>query len=365
MLHHASGYGRRAGLGVRRFAHDRPSWEIRVWEPALESLEGLSRWKPHGVVGYLKDARLAARLRARKIPVVNISQIRERSRNPMVTVDNRGIGRVAAQYLMGLGSRTVAVVGGRSPAYVRLREEGFLEALRAEGKRGVVLRGADAAALRALPRPAAVFACRDFQAYHLARRCEEMRVAVPDEIALLAADNEEETSALTRPPLSGIPVPSERVGFEAAALLDRLLRGHCPPDAPVLVPPPPVVERESTRPTGGGDPLVEAAMAYVARRAGEGVGVEEVARNVPASRRTLERRFLERTGRTLGMHLRRVRALPIKRLLSETDLTLAEIARRERFHSPQHLYEFFRALEGCSPGTYRKRFRKRRPGGVP
>ena len=100
-----------------------------------------------------------------------------------------------------------------------------------------------------------------------------------------------------------------------------------------------------------------AALAFVSRHAHQGIGVDQVVRHVPVSRRTLERRFLDRTGKTLGLHLRRARALPIKRLLSETNLTLEKIARREGFHSAQHLYEFFRGLEECSPGAYRRRFR--------
>ena len=357
VLHHASGYGRRAGVGVRRFAHARPSWELRVWEPALENLKSLARWRPHGLVGYLKDPALSQRLSRWKIPVVNISQARDRSRFPLVSVDNRGIGRVAAQYLMGLGGRRFAVVGGRTAAYARLREQGFLEALRAERKKGIVIRSTGRSELESLPKPVAIFACHDFLAYHLSRRCAEAPYLIPDEVAILAADNEEESSTLTRPPLSSIPIPSERVGFEAAALLERLLLGERSPEAPVLIPPPLVVERESTRESGGGDPVVAAALAYVSRHAHEGIDVDHVVQNVPASRRTLERRFLERTGRTLGQHLRRTRALPIKRLLSETGLTLEEIARREGFHSAQHLYEFFRGLEGCSPGAYRKRFK--------
>ena len=360
MLQHASGYGRRAGVGVRRYAHARPAWELRVWEPALENLKSLARWKPHGIVGYLKNPALSRRLATWKIPVVNISQARDRSRFPLVSVDNRGVGRVAAQYLMGLTGRTLAVVGGGAHAYARLREAGFLEAIRAEGRKARVFRGGTDRArrwLEGLPKPAAIFACHDYVAYHMTRRCTDASLLIPEEVAILAAENEEESGELTRPPLSTLSIPSESVGFEAAALLDRMLTRSKAPRTPVLVPAPPVVERESTRETGGGDPVVAAALAYASKHAHRGLGVEEVARNVAASRRTLERRFRECMGRTLGLHLRRARALPVKRHLTETGLTLEEIARREGFNSPQHLYEFFRGVEGCSPGAYRKRYR--------
>ena len=321
-------------------------------------------------MGYLRDSALADRISKLKIPVVNISQARNRSRFPLVSVDNRRVGRTAAEYLMGLGGRRFAVVGERSTTYSRLREEGFLEALRATGKKASTFhvggkRGLDDAGtwLESLPKPVALFACQDLMAYHMTRRCTEAGLLIPDEVSLLAAENEEESGSLTRPPLSTLSIPSEAVGFEAAGLLERMLQGARPPKAPVLVPPPPVVERESTL-SGGSDPVVAGALAYIARHAHEGIGVDQVVRQVPASRRTLERRFRERTGRTLGQHLRRSRALPIKRLLTETGFTLEEIARREGFHSAQHLSEFFRGLEGCSPGAYRKRF-SARPGESP
>ena len=141
------------------------------------------------------------------------SQARDRSRFPLVSVDNRGIGRVAAQYLMGLGGRRFAVVGGRTAAYTRLREQGFLEALRAERKKGIVIRSTGRSELESLPKPVAIFACHDFLAYHLSRRCAEAPYLIPDEVAILAADNEEESSALTRPPLSSThnqPSPHSR-----------------------------------------------------------------------------------------------------------------------------------------------------------
>jgi len=46
VLQSASGYGWKAALGVRRFARTRPAWELRVWEPALDSPRRLAAWRP-------------------------------------------------------------------------------------------------------------------------------------------------------------------------------------------------------------------------------------------------------------------------------------------------------------------------------
>jgi LacI family transcriptional regulator len=353
VLQHASGYGARAALGIRRFAHERPDWELRVWEPALDHVAAIARWRPQGIVGHLGDRALARRVARWSLPAVNVSLRVDRSPFPLVTVDNRAVGAAAARHLLELKGRRYAVIGGETAPYAQLREEGFLAALRRARAAGESVRGE--AWLKSLRKPAAVFACRDLLGYHLARRCSEAGLLVPGEVAILAAENEEEAGLLARPPLSTVLIPAERVGFEAAALLDRLLRGRRPPAAPLLLQPPPVIERESTGRGPGADPSVTAACAFIERHAREGIGVDQVAAAVHTGRRTLERRFRAVLGCTLGDALRRTRALPIRRLLAETRLTLEEIAARTGFHSAQHLSEFFRDLEGCSPGSFRRR----------
>jgi LacI family transcriptional regulator len=356
ILQHASGYGARAALGIRRFAHERPSWELRVWEPALDHVEEIARWRPHGVVGHLGERALARRIARWKLPAVNVSLRVDGSPFPLVSVDNRAVGSAAARHLLDLKGRRYAVIGGEAAPYARLREEGFLDALK-RGRAGGEALGSEGAGrwLRSIRKPAAVFACRDLLGYHLARRCSEAGVLVPAEVAILAAENEEEAGLLARPPLSTVLIPAERVGFEAASLLDRLIRGGRPPAAPLLIQPPPLIERESTGRGASRDPSVSAACAFIARHARDGIGVDQVAAGVHTGRRTLERRFRAVMGWTLGEVLRRTRAMPVKRLLAETRLTLEEIAQRTGFHSAQHLSEFFRDLEGSSPGSFRRR----------
>ncbi|HEX7900071.1 MAG TPA: substrate-binding domain-containing protein [Planctomycetota bacterium] len=346
VLQSASGYGWKAGLGIRRFARTRPAWELRVWEPALESLRSLAAWRPDGVVGYLGAPPLARRLARWGVPVVNISQASARSPFPLVTVDNFALGRDAGRFLASLGRKGHAVVAARPSEYARLRMEGFLRALPAARRPKL-----DGAWLDALPKPAAVFACDDFAAERVARLCAEAGLLVPGDVAILGADNEPDGA------LSSVGIPAERIGMAAAGLLDRLLREGRAPRRPTLLPPLPVVERASTGCARGVPDIVTAALAYIDANAGRGIGVEDVVRHVPAGRRTLERLFRAHTGRPIYPHLRRARAAPLKALLAETDLTLEEIAEKRGFHSAQHLSEFFRALEGISPGAWRRRFK--------
>lgn len=62
----------------------------------------------------------------------------------------------------------------------------------------------------------------------------------------MGVDNDAVFCDLSEPPLSSIDQDLERIGYEAAALLERLMRGDSPPAEPVFVPPRAVVTRRST-----------------------------------------------------------------------------------------------------------------------
>src|SRR4029453_2310332 len=192
VLQHASGYGARAAIGIRRFAHERPAWELRVWEPAVAPSTRIGRWRPEGIVGHLGDRRLAQRIRQWRIPAVNVSLRVDRPPFPLVTVDNRAVGAAAARHLLGLKRSRVAVVGGEAAPYARLRGGGFLRTLRRAVAAGEALRAEGAGRwLKSVRKPAALFACHDLLGYHLARRCAEAGFLVPGEVAILGAENEE------------------------------------------------------------------------------------------------------------------------------------------------------------------------------
>jgi hypothetical protein len=118
---------------------ERPAWELRVWEPALDPSSEISRWR-RGIVGHLGDRRLARRILRWGIPAVNVSLRVDRSPFPLVTVDNRAVGAAAARHLLNLKGSRYAVVGGEAAPYARLREEGFLETLRRARADGEALR---------------------------------------------------------------------------------------------------------------------------------------------------------------------------------------------------------------------------------
>jgi LacI family transcriptional regulator len=66
----------------------------------------------------------------------------------------------------------------------------------------------------------------DLRAWQVLRGCRELGRAVPEEIAVLGADNDEAWCLLAHPPLSSVAVAAEQIGHLAGSKLARLLAGR-------------------------------------------------------------------------------------------------------------------------------------------
>src|SRR5205814_4430296 len=77
--------------------------------------------------------------------------------------------------------------------------------------------------LCALPKPVGVMACNDERGLQVLDACRRARLAVPDEVAVIGVDNDQPMCELSIPPLTSIDVNAETVGYEASALLDRMM----------------------------------------------------------------------------------------------------------------------------------------------
>lgn|GEM_PF-639817 len=81
-----------------------------------------------------------------------------------------------------------------------------------------------------------------------------------------------------------------------------------------------------------------------------------LARSVGMGASTLRRRFVAATGTTLHAYRLQVRLAAARRLLSETDLTLAAVARRCGYSDQFALSHAFRTETGMTPSAYRRSY---------
>jgi hypothetical protein len=123
--------------------------------------------------------------------------------------------------------------------------------------------------LERLPKPLAVFAFNDYDAAWLVDTCVFHKISVPDEVAILGVDNNEMVCVCLPVPLSSIQHDLERIGYEAAALLDRMLEGEAPPESPLLIPPKGIITRRSTDYSAVNNPQLRQALLFIREHLGD------------------------------------------------------------------------------------------------
>jgi LacI family transcriptional regulator len=174
---------------------------------------------------------------------------------------------------------------------------------------------------------------------------------------VLGVDDDELINTLMTPSLSSISTPVEQIGYEAAALLDRIMEGERVPVATTLVAPLRVVTRKSTEVLMVDDPDVGAALRFISEHADKPIHIEDLLEHVPLSRRSLERRFRDTLKRSVSEEIRRVHIERAKQLLITTDLSIKQIAKASGFESATRLGISFQNESGEPPSEFRKRAR--------
>jgi len=201
--------------------------------------------------------------------------------------------------------------------------------------------------------PVGVLACYDIKAQQLLDACRDASIAVPEDVAVLGVDNDPVLCSLTTPPLSSVIPNAQRSGFEAAALLDRMMAGKKEPPTPHLIEPLGIETRQSTDVLAIPDRDVAAALRFIREHACDGIGVAEVLKAVPLSRRVLEQRFQKLLGRTPHDEITRVQIENVKRLLEDSDLPLEAIAGRCGYKHVEYMTVAFKREVGVPPSVWR------------
>jgi LacI family transcriptional regulator len=190
------------------------------------------------------------------VPVVAVDPHTGPSGIPTVDSDNFEGAVLATEYLLGLGHRRIALLGGRPDLEsARLREDGFRHAMAAAGVpvdddlvRTGGYRPETAAApahelLRLEQPPTAIFAANDLSAIRTMEIAQELGLRVPEDLSVIGFDNVPE-SALANPPLTTINQPLQDIGARALHMLVELVEGRVP-DAMHVRMPTALVERAS------------------------------------------------------------------------------------------------------------------------
>jgi len=369
-------YGRGLLEGVARYNRQHGPWSMYFEPHGLDDAppRWLSGWKGHGILARIDSRRVARAVLATGLPAVDLRGRLKGLGLPFIGVHNKEVARLAFEHLADRGLRHFAFCGlvPGEYHYMDQRRDYFRRQVEEAGHHCHVFepdhrrrrptweeeQAQLVAWLRRLPRPVGVMTCNDDRGNQVLDACRRARVAVPEEVAVLGVDNDIILCSMASPPMSSIDVNAEEIGYQATALLDRLMRQpHARREATCIeVPPRAIVARQSSDVLAVGDPEVAAAIRFIRSNACRGIGVNDVLRHVPLSRSTLDRRFEMVLHRTPKAEILRVQLERAQHLLTESDLPIEVIAGNCGFSSSKYFGDAFLRELGVRPGTYRKRF---------
>jgi LacI family transcriptional regulator len=407
LIETSNAYARGVLGGIVRYVRElHPPWSIRLVEQGRGDPPPtwLRRWQGDGLIARIETPEIAEGVVATGLPVVDVSAARHVPGVPWVETDDEAIARLAADHLLERGFRHFGYCGEPAFNWSNWRRDALRSYLaekdyplavyepppgttpadpcmpgasrprtsrpvsagarrprqlpadlsgRSVDQGPAAEREALAAWVTTLPKPVGVMACYDGKAQQLLDACRDAGVTVPDEVAVLGVDNDEFLCDLSFPPLTSIVPDAGRAGYEAARLLELLMAGKPVPSEPVLIPPLGIATRQSTDALAIEDRDVARAVRFIRDHACDGITVRDLLRQVPLSRRVLEKRFLDRLGRTPHQEILRQKIARAERLLAETDLSLAAVADRTGFRHAEYLSVAFKRATGRTPGRYR------------
>ena len=186
------------------------------------------------------------------------------------------------------------------------------------------------------------------------QECHRRGWRMPADAAIIAGKNQELLCEHPRPSLTSIEIGYERIGYEAAHLLDGMMEGEPAPPEPIRLPPHRLVVRESTDFFAVENPVVAAALRI---HLGEQSPSYRAGRRGPCGRRRDADVAEPLSQDDPSAHCHRGRRVRISGPSGSWRKAIApffEIARDVGFGASIRMCEVFRRELGVTPSAYRK-----------
>jgi len=330
------------------------------------TLSLIESWKPDAVI--TRETICIDELLAMKIPVIRADDNLPTRDIPHVVSNWQATGEMGAKYLMNRGLKHFAYCGFNDTTWSKKRLEYYRAQLARNGFEVDVyeqpLKGFRrlwanepnriADWLKSLPKPVGVMTCSDDRSLHVVEACRIAGLDIPDDISILGVDNDWLICDLSNPPLSSIALNTDKAGYEAAELLDKLLNGEKVSEQTIIIQPTNIVTRQSTDILAIDDKDVTEAIRYMQKNSGRMIQVNEVANAVALSRRRLEQRFRSVFNRSVHDEIRRIHVQHVIRMLVGTSLSITQIAAAMGHPTVGNLARYFQKETNMTPSNYRK-----------
>jgi LacI family transcriptional regulator len=375
--------------GVCAYVNLHPNWHLRITSESLDKV--LPELKARGVDGaFISPASQAHESMALEcgIPCILAHTYQPQQSLPYLTGNNHLLGRMAADHFIKKGftnfsyfspdntlfwsserlegyTARIIEVGGTVHVFesaVRLTKKDLSRAtnyFRWPPSPWLTDTNSLHSWLQSLPKPCALMAADDNIGYDIIEAAEEGGIKVPEELAVIGVNNDLTRCLLSNPQLSSIALDLEQNGYNAAALLHRIILGKEKMEGQRLVTQPThVVTRQSTDIVAIPDPDLAAALHFIRTNFDRPIKVADVVKQTSASRRLLEIKFREHIRHSITDEIMRVKLDQLTRMLLESDMSMERMADCLAFCSSGVMRKAFRRSRGINPTDFRRLHRK-------
>lgn len=377
LIDFAEEYSKALLKGIAKYSRENGPWvfcRMPLFQRETIGIDGIlgwaKEWGADGIIGQFYNEPDLEKFVASGIPVI-AQDFKERFKEiPNITGAHKEAGAMGADYFIKKGFKNFAFYGFKDIVWSRERAEGFEEGVAKFGHKvhyfeQIMTRSTEtwyykpsalSQWLKSLPKPIALMACDDNQGQHITEACRHSKIRIPEEVAVLGVDNDEMVCEFSDPPLSSIGQDAEKGGYDAAKLLHQMILDNNFEFYDIVVRPTQIITRHSTDIYATNDAYIATSLKYIHQNIDKNLQVNDVVKQVPLSRRALEKRFLDITGYPIYKYIFNLRIEKLSQKLLETDLTVFEIALEMGLSDSKNIARQFRQIKGCTPIEYRNQF---------
>ncbi len=379
LIDFAEEYSKGLLKGIARYSREHGPWvfcRMPLYQRETIGVKGILEWAQEwgadGIIGQLYNDPEIQKIVEAGIPVI-AQDFKERFTDiPNITGAHYEAGSMGADYFLKKGFKNFAFYGFGDVVWSRERAEGFEDRIVQAGYEVNYFEHKKARSseiwyykpsslsqwLTSLPKPIALMACDDNQGQHITEACRHSKIRIPEEVAVLGVDNDEMICEFSDPPLSSIGQDAETGGYEAARLLHRMINNGAHDFYDIVVKPTQIFTRQSTDIFATHDEHIASSLKFIHRNTDKNLQVDDVVKQVPLSRRALEKRFVAVTGYPIYQYIFNLRIEKFCQKLLETDMTVFEIAMDIGLTDTKNISRQFKQIKGCTPIEFRNRYKE-------
>ena len=368
LLETSRAFGRELIMGIVRYSKLNSSWSFYKEPTDLKSsIPNLTNWNPDGII--MRDTLITKDLLKLSVPTIFAPHFHYPKNIPIIITDSYSIANMASRHFLDKGFKNLAYCGYDGIVWSEERKFYFnlfnsecgIKTSNYVPSKKIRLDDWEKEQqhvckwIKELPKPVGIFACNDDRGQHILELCKLLDLKVPEEVAVLGVDNDPMVCEFGDPPLSSIALNTESAGFEAAKLLDKMMRSRKKiSNKQIIVTSSHIVQRQSSDILAVSDEDVRLAIKYIKDNANNKILIKNVVGAAGINRRALQKKFKETIHRSIYSEIQQTRVESISKMLIETNLPISQITSLFNFTDVEHISRFFKKEKGIGMREFRK-----------